>query len=342
MLQVGIIGCGGIIERRHLPGLLELKEVSIVAMSDVSEDRVNHLCDIAEIPPSHRYVDYNDLLNNESLDVLIVATPINFHEGPVIAAAGIVPTVLVEKPLTSSLASAERMLEAHERSGTSIHVVHNQIFRPAVETAMEVISNGNLGNPFLYRDEQLGASHRPGSGKTPDWRTKYSMGGGGCLIDNAYHSIYLAEKLLGSKVKSINALTDTFTHKYDVEDTAILTMSHHNGGLSSIQASWAITAGRHVAQRVHELHGTKGSFIFDYDGTPLALFHKNQESFTPLSVKPERNDDAGYYNFRDQFFDAVLKGNPPPINGMEGYHILSVVDSAYKSAIKGESIEVPK
>ena len=140
---------------------------------------------------------------------------------------------------------------------------------------------------FLFQPQP--PSHRP------------SLGGGGCLIDNAYHSIYLAEKLLGSKVKSINALTDTFTHKYDVEDTAILTMSHHNGGLSSIQASWAITSGRHVAQRVHELHGTKGSFIFDYDGIPLALFHKNQESFTPLSVKPERNDDAGYYNFSGHF-----------------------------------------
>ena len=342
MLRVGIIGCGGIIERRHLPGLLELKEVSIIAMSDVSADRVNNLCEIAKIPPSHRYSNHNDLLNNESLDILIVATPINFHEDPVIAAAGKVPIVLVEKPLTSSLASAERMLEAHERSGTSIHVVHNQIFRPAIEKAMEVISNGDFGNPFLYRDEQLGASHRPGSGKTPDWRTDYSMGGGGCLIDNAYHSIYLAEKLLGSRVKSVNALTDTFTHQYDVEDTAILTMNHHNGGMSSIQASWGIAAGRHVAQKVHELHGTKGSFIFDYNGIPLALFRTNQESFTTLNVKPERSDDAGYYNFRDHFFDAVTKGNSPPVNGMEAYHVLSVVDSAYKSAKTRKTIEIPK
>jgi predicted dehydrogenase len=59
----------------------------------------------------------------------------------------------------------------------------------------------------------LGAGHRPGSG-------------GGFIIGNAYHSIYTAEVLLGAPVMSVQAQTGTYSHDYDVEDTAMVIMQH--------------------------------------------------------------------------------------------------------------------
>ena len=162
MLNVGIIGCGGIIERRHLPGLMELSDsVRITAMSDISSERVALLADRAGVSAGGRYTDYRELLAGEKLDLVIVATPRAHHEDPVIEAAGRVPTVLVEKPLAADVATVDRMMAACEREGTQLNVVHNQLFRPAIQTAAALIASGDYGKPFLYREEMLGASHRP-------------------------------------------------------------------------------------------------------------------------------------------------------------------------------------
>ncbi len=341
MLRVGVIGCGGIIERRHLPGLLELgDQVRICALSDISADRVNLLADRAGVAVEHRYTDYHELLDRETLDLAIVATPIAYHEGPAVEAAGRVPVVLIEKPLAHDLATAERISMACEREGTQLGVVHNQIFRPALVEAARLLATGEYGKPFLYRDEMLGASHRPGSGIDQDWRTQRVHAGGGCLIDNAYHSIYMAEHLLGSPVGSVQAQTGTFTHDYDVEDTALLVMQHRNGALSSLQAGWGIAAGRYVAQRVFELHASAGSFVFDRGDAPLAVFRPGQEGCETPEVPPERGDDAGYYAFRDRFFAALAAGDPLPVGAADAYHVLAVVEAAYESARGGAAVAV--
>ena len=249
MLRVGIIGCGASSSGGTCRDFWSLTALCVSAPCRTSQERVGLLADRAKVGTGHRYKDYRELLDRETLDLTIVATPLAYHEDPVVYAAGRVPTVLVEKPLATDLAVAERMMSACQREGTRLCVVHNQLFRPAVEVAARLLATGDYGRPFLYRDELLGASHRPGSGIYPDWRTQRAHSGGGCLIDNAYHSIYIAERLLGAPVTSVQARTSTFTHDYDVEDTALVVMEHRNGALSSVQASWSIVAGRHVPVR---------------------------------------------------------------------------------------------
>ncbi len=343
MLRVGIIGCGGIIERRHMPGLLERNDlVQVCALADISADRVNLLADRAGIGAEHRYTDYRELLAQETLDTLIVATPSAYHEAPVVEAAGRVPTILVEKPLAADLATAERIIEACERSKVRLGVVHNQLFRPVMEAAVELLSSGALGKPFLYRDELLGASHRVGSGQEPDWRTQRAHGRGGCLLDNGYHSIYVAEMLMGGPVTSVQAQVGTFTHDYDVEDTAFVVMRHANGALSSIQCGWSIVAGRDKAQRVNELHAAGGTILFDHQGAPLVVFRAGSDDREVPDVAPERPDDAGYYAFRDRFLEAVASGKQLPVSGADAYHVLAVIEAAYASARTGESVEVTR
>jgi predicted dehydrogenase len=341
MLRFGFIGCGGIIERRHLPGLLERSDVAeIAAVADVSADRLAVVAEKAGVAPEHRYADAGEMLSKETLDVVIVALPLAFHEAPVIAAAGRVPAILVEKPLAPNVRQAEAMMEACEREGTRLGVVHNQLFRPAVEAAATAIRAGAIGTPFLYRDELLGAGHRVGTGLQPDWRTNMAQGGGGCLIDSGYHSVYTAEHLIGKPVRSVMAQVAAFTHDYDVEDTAIVTMRHDGGALSSIQASWAIVAGRGVAQRVFELHADAGSMRFEDFGERLSVHLPGKPEPDWPGVAAERPDDAGYYAFRDRFLEAVEAGTPLPVTAEDGQRALAIVEAAYESARTGRAVEV--
>jgi predicted dehydrogenase len=341
VLKVGMIGCGGIAERRHIPGLLERPDaVEIVAMADVDGGRLNVLAAQVGVTADHCYLDYNSLLEREKLDLLVVATPLAYHEAVVMAAAGRVPIVLVEKPLSSEVRAGARMVEECEREGTQLGVVHNQLFRPTVEAAVAMLRSGELGKPFLYRDELLGASHRVGSGTDPDWRTQRSMAAGGSLMDNSYHTIYLAEEFMGSPVASVQAQVGTFTHDYDVEDTALVLLRHAGGQLSSLQSGWGITSGRYSAQRVYEVHASEGSILFSREGDRVSVARPGVAEPEALQVAEERLDDAGYYVFRDRFLDSVLTGAPLPTTGGDSLHVLAVVEAAYASTQGGNAVAV--
>ena len=138
----------------------------------------------------------------------------------------------------------------------------------------------------------------------------------------------------------MQAQTGPYTHDYDVEDTALVIMQHSNGTMSSVQAGWSIAAGRYTAKRVYELHASAGSFLFDHEGSPLAVFRPGEDDWAAPDMAQERNDDAGYYAFRDKYFASMEAGEPLPIPATEALHVLSVVEAAYESAHAGKSTDV--
>ena len=340
MLNVGIIGAGGIIERRHLPGLLETPDVArVCALSDISAERVDLLAERSGVATDHRYTDYRVLLANEDLDIVVIGTPVAHHEAPVVEAAGRVRAILVEKPIAVDLASTERMVDACRGAGTQLSVVHNQLHRPAVETAKELLDSGELGRPYIYRHEWLGSSHRVGSGAERNWRLKRVHGGGGCMLDYGYHVIYLAEHLLGERVTSVQAQVGTLAHDIDVEDTVFVTMRHENGAFTSFQCGWSIVAGLGAALLVNEIHASGGSIRFDHQGAPVAVIRPGDDDWDTPDVPEERPDDAGFFAFMQGFLSAVEAGAPPPISGEEACHIMAVIDAAYESARTGMAVE---
>jgi len=81
------------------------------------------------------------------------------------------------------------------------------------------------GEVFLYRNEGLGWGWWRGEGSyDPDWRIRASRSGGGGLIDNVYHSIYLAREMVGSPVRTVYARIGTYVQDIEVEDTALLSV----------------------------------------------------------------------------------------------------------------------
>ncbi|MDA0333973.1 MAG: Gfo/Idh/MocA family oxidoreductase [bacterium] len=86
MLRAGIIGCGGITERRHGPVLVAHDGVELVALADVNQQRLQLLGDRHLVPEAARYTDYEKMLAHAELDIVHVCTPHDLHEAPAIAA----------------------------------------------------------------------------------------------------------------------------------------------------------------------------------------------------------------------------------------------------------------
>lgn len=322
-----------------MPAFQELAErVQIVAIADPQAERRTVIGDGLNVPSSSRYADYHDMLAKERLDFVDIALPHFLHEEAIVAAAQHGLAVLTEKPLTTSMASANRIKDAVQKAGVPLCVIHNYRYRPTSAKALQLVSEGRIGIPFFIRSEGLGGGHYPGTPSyDPNWRTKSTRGGGGVLLDNGYHNIYMAEGLMASPIVQVYARVGTFVQKQDVEDLAAALMTHTNGGTTSVQLSWGVKGG---GQPVSEVHGTLGSLRFGVrsGAPPLELYENTVGQWVPVEVEnPSANSFTGLFA---DFIAALETGGKMPVDIHQAIHNLAIVLAGYESSRRGQAVPV--
>ncbi len=339
MYRVGIIGCGGITERRHGPTWSAMKDKAmIVALSEVSLERLSLMGEKLNVTEEHRYTDYQQMLAKEKLDIVDIATPHGSHEELAVAAAEAGAHVVLDKPIASTVEEADRMIAAAAKNKVKLGVGHNQLFTPACRETLRIISEGVIGEPFLIRTEGLGGSHVVGRGANQHWRTTKSSGGGGPLIDNGYHQLYRIRAWMNSPVKRVMAKIGTFFHDIEVEDLALLLLEHENGGITSVQTGWCAPSG---AVGMEEIFGKKGSIKFGQSGsTPISIWTTETKSWHKPELETEGPDQLGFPTFLRLYVEAIEKDEPVPVSGEDAREILNIVTSAYESGSTGKSVEI--
>lgn len=146
IVNVGLIGCGGISHSRLLPAIVsEVPELNLVALCDVNETVLNLTGRQYKI--NRLYTDYKKMLSREDLDAVIIATNDESHVPITIAAAERGVNVWVEKPMALNMRDAERMREAVESSGIKFAVGFNRRFYTAYMRAKRFIDEGGIGKP---------------------------------------------------------------------------------------------------------------------------------------------------------------------------------------------------
>jgi predicted dehydrogenase len=339
MFKLGIIGCGKIVEVWHMPALKRLAEeglVEVVALADPTEERRAAIGEALSIPEKSRYGSHSNMLEAEALDFVDIALPHFLHEKVTVDCARARVNIISEKPLATNLAEADSIIKACDKAGVILAVLHNYRYNPAMHKALELGYAGEIGEVFLIRYEGLSKSHWPGTGSyDPHWRTKKARAGGGCLIDNAYHNIYIAREFMASAIVNVYAQIETYMRPIDVDDTALVLFRHENKGTSSIQVSWGVNAG---GRGVREIHGQEGSMVFGHEGKPLGLYKNSTGEWSyPETPTEYENSFAG---IMADIFRAVESKSPVPTDGLEARRNLEAVMAAYESAEKEEVVKV--
>ena len=338
MLRAGIIGCGGITERRHGPVLASMEgQVEIVGLADPAEERLHLMGERLGIDGDHRYRDCGAMLNGENLDLVHICTPHHLHESQAVAALEAGAHVFLEKPMATSLEEADRMIAAARATDRLLTVGHNQRFSAAHRAAMAQIDAGAIGTVFLVRAEGIGRSHVSGRGVEPDWRTQTRAGGGGPLINVGYHYAYRAVDYAGSRAMRVFARVDRHVQDIEVEDTALLLIEHESGATTSLQVGWSAPAG---AIAVNEVLGTEGQIRFGGADAPVSVWRREAGDWAQPPVDPEGPDEVGFPLVVQRFVDAILSGGEVPVTGADARHILAIVLAAYESGRTGEPVEV--
>jgi predicted dehydrogenase len=338
MIRVGIIGCGSIVLSGHAAAFAATPGVEVVAVADPSPAQRDAVGDRLGVPTGARYASAEQLLAGGGLDVVDVAVPHAHHLTVVLAALGAGINVLSEKPLGASVAEIDEMAAAAERAGAGLAVCHNRLFDARFAGAIDAIRAGRIGRVFAVRLESLTDGWWAGAaGYDPSWRTRAAVARGGCLLDNGYHSVYLAEALAGSPIVEIYARTTTAAHAIDVDDTAFVLATHASGATTSLQVAWS-AAGEGAA--VHEAYGDAGTVAVGRPGAPLSLFESETATW---STPPIGADDGwGFTGLFAATLPALAAGGPVPAGIAEGRHVVEVVDAAYRSSATGRPVAVER
>jgi predicted dehydrogenase len=338
-LRAGIIGCGNI-AFGHARTLRQLEDVAIAAIADPTLLRRQKLQAELGLSDGACFADARDLLAQE-LDYVVVATPQHVRRPIVEACAAAGVHVLSEKPIATTPADGEAMVDAMRTAGLRYGIMHNYLFYPEYELALRLIAEGAVGRVRHISLNFLGVPDHPGAAEyQPGWRHDPAAAGGGILMD-MIHAVYLAEHLMGAPMTAVNAVVDNLDHPGDqVEDFAIANY-HFAHGYATVNMWWGSGPGG------VEISGTEGRIMVFYENYGTGPFTK-LASFTLVNGAGLQQFEARGSGSLDPFLaihrdfaSAVRIGRDPVAPAEAGLRALQATLATYTAGVGGATISLP-
>ena len=252
VIRVGIIGCGGIANGKHMPSLKKVKNCEMVAFCDLIEEKAIKAAHDFGTPDAKVYTDYKKLLEDKSIDVVHVLTPNRAHSFITVDALEAGKHVMCEKPMAINSVEAMKMIDAAKRTGKLLSIGYQNRFRDDSLYMKREAEEGTFGD--IYYAEAHAVRRRA----VPTWGVflnEYEQGGGS-LIDIGTHALYLTLWLLdnykpkycvgttfhalNNQTQTGNAWGDWDPAKFTVEDAAFGFVVMENGATINLRATWAL------------------------------------------------------------------------------------------------------
>jgi len=341
ILGIGIIGCGEIAVI-HAKAIEKAKNAEIRMVMDVNEDVARDLGQKYAVPYS---THLEELLSREDIDAVYIATPHYLHSPLAIKAAQAGKHIMVEKPLAIDLEEADKMISECKKQKVALSVCLVMRYLPSVIKAKELVRKGVIGKVVGIRISSLGEKplsywKQGYSGRVKtDWRSSKKKSGGGVLIMNITHDIDMLRYITGLEVTQVFSQYDTFITPVEVEDMIMVILRYSNSALGVIEASSFIKERESDAD---EIFGSEGRITLT--NPPLVYTTKNIANFKGGEWKKLEEPTSSYdprAKYIEEFAQAVLSGQDPPIKGEDGRVALEIVLAAYKSGKENKAVSFP-
>ncbi|MBQ2826620.1 MAG: Gfo/Idh/MocA family oxidoreductase [Clostridia bacterium] len=269
-IRVGIIGCGGIANGKHIPGIQAIEGVEIVALCDIIVEKAEKTKERHGLTNAKIYQDYKELLKDESIDDVQICTPNRSHSFITIDSLEAGKNVMVEKPMAINAVEAKKMLDAAKRTGKALTVAYQNRQKPEMRYLRDEVAAGTFGDIYYA---QATAIRRRG---VPTWgvfMNEYEQGGGP-LIDICTHSLdgtlwvidnYKPKVCFGKTFHKLSQLPSELQgnswggwdpEQFTVEDSAFGMCLMEDGTLIRLETSWALNTTHNVPEGRTAIFGT--------------------------------------------------------------------------------------
>ncbi len=254
----------------HARTLSNMKDI-IVSISDINKERCRDIAQTFNIK-SH-YFNHKDLLKNENLNGIIIATPSHFHKSIFLDCIEYNINILVEKPIAHNIKDAKLMIQKAKDNNIIFTIGHIERFNPTITQIKKMIPR--LGEIYLINTIRAG----------PFPKRLYGCPGG-VLVDLAVHDIDIVNYL-------INDIKEVYSQQIKTENQEIyakVLFKIKQAQIGSLEFSWISPRRR----RIIEIYGTNGMILGDYQQQNLWFYE---------------NPDIDFSKINNTFEEIVLKGN---------------------------------
>jgi UDP-N-acetyl-2-amino-2-deoxyglucuronate dehydrogenase len=349
-LWFGIVG-PGLVGQLHAAALARIDGARLIAVagSAPGSERTRRL---AADHGARPFDSVAAMIDDGSLDAVIVCTPHPLHAEQAIAAARAGLHVVVEKPMALTVADCSAMIAAADEAGVVLSVISQRRWHPAVRRVKAAIDEGRIGVPGLATVEVLGW-RGPEYYAMDAWRGTREGEGGGVLVNQAVHHLDLLCWFLGP-VAEVDGWTANLNHpEIEVEDTAVAIVRFQGGAVASIVASNSQRPGLYGRIHVHGRNGASVGVETDTGspfvaGVSLPSLPENDIWTIPgEEAEPKRwaaedaaelaDIDIATYFHELQLRDvvaAIRDGRPPAVDGRDGraaVALMAAIDEAPRS-----------
>lgn len=355
IVKVGIIGCGGIANGKHMPALAALPNVQMVAFCDLIEERAAKAAKEYGTPDARVYTDYRELLKEDEIEVVHVLTPNREHADISIDAMYAGKHVMCEKPMAKTAEDARRMTAAAKATGKKLTVGYQHRQKPQSRYAKDYIETGALGEIYYANCYAL---RRRG---TPNWGVflNEEEQGGGPVIDIATHSLdltlylmnnYEPAVVLGRTHKKIehpeagNIWGDNGVSTTPLEEAACAMIVMKNGATIMLETSWALNTSEPIEEGSCVLCGSKAGLQIKNNRLTINKVELGRQVDTAV------NTEAGGVAFYDgasespaltearNWISAVVHDTDPVVLPEQACVVSEILEAIYTSSKTGKPV----
>ena len=302
----------------------------------VADGRPERLAVLAKVFPSVKGVkDADDIINDSEIDAVVIATSVFSHFPLAKKALMAGKHVLIEKPMTSSVAEADQLIELAAKKGLTLMVDHTFLYTGAVQKMKEIIDSEGIGQPRYFDSSRINLGLFQ-----PDVNV---------IWDLAPHDLSILTYLVKETPASINATGISHTQN-GIENIAYMTVNYDSDFIAHFNVSWTspvkvrqtLIGGESKMIVYNDLEPSEKIRVYD-----TSYHHKNGHDQTTIMVDyrtgdvliPKLSTQEALLGVANDFVQSIINKKEPKANGCLGRQVVRILEASQIS-IKNNGKEV--
>ena len=291
---------------------------------------------------------WKDAVDLPGLEAVVVSSPIQFHEEAVLAAFSMGKHVLCEKPLSNTVESCRRMLEASRAAKRTLATGFNHRYYPSMKFLKQAVDDGRIGTVDHVR---IFGGHDGLHNFRADWQYKAPVSGGGAMMDVGIHMTDLARFVLGDVSEVYGVSTSGIWQVPGSEDNALAIFKSPSGIPAVYHATWTEWKGYRFFV---EVYGDKGmvrgyyapmSNLLITQEKPGGARRKTRKIYPEIMVREKLKSwtSTALLSFEEELVDflRMTRGEKTPLaDGVAGFRAVEMANAVYESSRNGQAVRL--
>lgn len=339
-IRVGLIGAGGNVRNRHIPGFQKVDRCAIVAVANRSLEsgqRVAKQCNIPRV-----YASWHELLDDDSINAVCIGTWPYMHRPITLAALAKGKHVLTEARMASTAQEARDMLEASLRHPDLVCQLTPTSTSYKIDNLLKrLIHEGYLGEVLSVEMQRLQTGFADYGGDL-HWRHDWRLSGYNTLNIGASYESMMRWLGRGTRVMAMSKIHVPYRRQANGQLTSVSIPDH-------VDILYELANGAQVHMRMSATTGlSSGNQTWIYGSEGTIYVDQQQRVFagrrgdTQLSEVPNPPEQQAYYRVEEQFTNAIRGTEEVDMVAFEtGVHYMEWTEAVYRSAQTGQAVYLP-